>query len=345
VRAGQVVARLDASLLAQDVAVQRSQVEVARASLARLEAGYRTEEVAQAEADVAQAEARLSKAQADLARYQQLYDQGIVSAVEYDGYVSAARQAEGDVAARQSALALLRSGQRPEDIRIAREQVDAAQAQLARAQVVVGKCVIKSPAAGVVLDVAALPGSWVSVGDRERAGELCRVFDPHGLQAWVDVNQREIANVYVGQAVTLATDVQPDDAIAGHVVQLMPSADLQKNTVRVKIGFDKPRDYLRPEMSAQVTFQPKEAEGQAAAITGVDVPESAVLSGDGKSYVFVVSDGKASRREVQVGATSSGKVRVTSGIGAGDAVITAPTGIRDGQSVKAQAEEDAAAKP
>jgi HlyD family secretion protein len=338
VTAGQVVARLDASLLAQDVAVQSSQVEVARAGLQRMQSGFRTEEVGQAQADLAQAEARLNRAEADAQRYKLLYDQGIISAAEHDGYVSAVRQAEGEVAARRAALQLLQAGQRPEDIRIAKEQVDAARAQLARAQAHVAKATIKSPVAGVVLDVTALPGSWVTVGDQERAGEICRVFDPQALQAWVDVNQRDIGNVYIGQPAVLTTDVKADDQIAAHVSQIMPSADLQKNTVRVKVQLDKPRDYLRPEMSAQVTFKPKAAEGEALASPGVDVPESAVVTADGKSYVFVLSSDKAVRREVQLGAASAGQVRVVSGLGSGDAVITAPQGLADGQTVKTKPE-------
>jgi RND family efflux transporter MFP subunit len=331
---GQVIARLDGSLLAQDVAVQRSRVDVAQANVARMEAGFRTEDIARAEAELGQAQSRQAKSEADLARFKQLYDEGIVSASEYDRYVADAQQARGDVQARQSALDLLRAGQRKEDIAIAQRELNAARAELSRAQTLMGKTVIKCPASGVVLDMAALPGSWVSIGDRERAGEICRIFDPSRLQAWVDVNQRDIANVYVGQKVSLTTDVRPDDAIGGHVTQLMPNANIQKNTVQVKVGFDKPHDFLRPEMSAQVTFIPREADGDVAAPKGVDVPGSAVLSKGSASYVFVVTDGKAARREVQLGTTSGDKVRILSGVGSGDAVVVNPAGVAEGQAVK-----------
>ena len=333
VSAGQLIARLDDSLLAQDVAVQRSRVEVAQANLARMQAGFRTEDIARAEAELAQAEARRTKADADLARFKQLYDEGIVSAAEYDRYIADSRQADGDVEAKRSALDLLKAGQRKEDIAIAQREVNAARAELSRTQELMSKTRIKCPMSGVVLDMAALPGSWVSVGDRERAGEICRIFDPHQLQAWVDVNQRDIANVYIGQQVSLTTDVKPDEPIAGKVAQLMPGANIQKNTVQVKIALDEPHDYLRPDMSAQVTFTPEET-GDEPTSKGVDVPAGAVLSKDGSSYVFVVSGGKAIRREVQLGTASGDKVRIFSGVGSGDEVILNPEAISEGQAVK-----------
>lgn len=257
VSAGQIVARLDDSLLRQDVAVQQSEVELARASLTLAQSGFRHEEIDAAQADVASAQSRLRKAQSDLARYDRLYAEGVISATQHDSYRSAVEQADGDLAASQSRLALLEAGQRREEIGIHEQRVAAARSQLGRAQTLLGKTTITAPVDGVVLDTYVQPGGWVSTTDGgEHAGQVCSIFAPDNLQAYADVNQRDVARVHVGQRVSLTTDVAPDAPLSGTVTLLAPSADLQRNTVQVKIALDDQPDYLRPQMSVQVTFEP-----------------------------------------------------------------------------------------
>ncbi|MDQ3024094.1 MAG: efflux RND transporter periplasmic adaptor subunit [bacterium] len=339
VKQGQLIARLDGSLLAADVSVQRSEVQLAEANLARMKSGFRSEEIAQARAALGQAQSRLAKAQADYARFSQLFGEGIVSRAEFDIYEATLKQAEGDVESHQAALDMQIAGQRDVDITIASRQVDAARAQLRRSQAVLGKTAIHAPTAGVVLEVFVQPGGWVSPSDSmDRAGQICSIFDPKQVQAWSDVNQRDIARVYVGMPVTLATDVRPDEPLRGRVSAIMPSANLSKNTVQVKVTLDHPAEYLRPETSAQITFMPKE-DSEDSAPKGVSIPSSAVVRDGARATVFLVVNGVAEVRAIDLGAASGDNVLVLSGVAAGDQLVANATGIRAGQTVKIKTEE------
>jgi HlyD family secretion protein len=106
-------------------------------------------------------------------------------------------------------------------------------------------------------------GDWTAAAeDGGRQGALLTLFDPQRLQVWVDVNQRDAGQVTVGQPVQLRADAWRDRAVPGRVAAIMPRANLQRNTVEVKIEIQADADpvatgvWLRPEMSVQVTFLP-----------------------------------------------------------------------------------------
>jgi HlyD family secretion protein len=343
VGAGDVVARLDGSLYQQDVAVQRGRVEMARASLSQQRAGFRTEEVDQARSRLREAQARQTQAEADFSRADLLLDEGVISRAEHDASRSALEQARARVSEAQSSLALLEAGQRPVDLAIYEAQVGAAQAELARAQTLLDKTVVRCPTSGVVLGQFVQPGGWVVRDTGEHPGGIISVMQPGQIQAWVDVNQRDIASVSVGQEVELVTDAFPDERIPGSVSQVMPSANLQKNTVQVKIAIPDPPAHLRPEMSVQITFKAPEEEGAEEQSTPVLlVPRLAVTTVDGKQAVYVISGGVAAVREVTTGGARGDQLEVLSGIGPGDQVVLEPAGVTAGAKVTAATDAPAA---
>lgn len=261
VEAGQEVARLDDSLHRRDVEVRESAVALARAKLARLEAGFRPEEIEQAKADLEKARARRDQAQVEFDRLGTLVDRSAVSRKEYDDARFVLAAARADVASRSAEYELRKLGTRKEDIAVARAELAAAQAELDRAKWRLDNCIIKSPQSGLVLEQFAHVGDWLSQDSgRLHATAILSIVDPKRIQAWVDVNQRDIGRVFVGQQATLATDANPSGAIRGRVAQILPKANLQKNTVQAKIEIPDPPPDLRPEMSVKVTFLPREKE-------------------------------------------------------------------------------------
>ena len=259
VAAGQVLARLDASALQQESAILARQVELAQTRLKRLEAGSRTEEIVQAQARVTRAEAAAILTQSELARSEQLYRQGVIAHAALDTSASAARQAGADLMEAQAQLALLEAGTRREDTAIAEAEVRAIQAQQQQLAWEIGQCTLRAPGSGVVLEQFVQPGDWLSPGsDNPRSGAACSIFDPAQIQAWVDVSQRDSASISIGQRVELTTDAFPQRKVGGAVSRIMPAANLQKNTVQVKIAIDTPPADFRPELSVKVTFLPPE---------------------------------------------------------------------------------------
>lgn len=339
VEAGQELVWLNDEIYRQEVTLRERALAEASAKLARQEAGFRAEEIAQANAELEHARARLKQAQAIHERNDQLLKSGVVSQKDWETSQADAAAAQADFAERQAEAALRERGYRKEDIEIARAAVATARAELEFSRWKLRSCVIRAPFSGVVLERFAQPGNWVSTAsDRERAAALLSLVDPQKIQAWVDVNQRDIGRVSVGQAVTLTTDAEPGRPIEGLVLSLFPRANLQKNTVQVKVQIPKPPPDLRPEMSVKVTFLPAEdkaTEKRHERRHEVPIPARALIRDGRKARVYVIVDGRARLREVEVATETGDHVFVQSGVAPGDRVVLDPQGLRDGEAVTA----------
>ena len=140
----------------------------------------------------------------------------------------------------------------------------------------------------------------------------------------------------------VTTDAFPDRKYDGFIKEISPEANRQKATVQIKVKITSPDSYLRPEMNASVAFasedkteakpgKPGSAVTAAAAKPVVMVPAGALRDGS----VFVLLDGKALRRAVKTGATSTLCVRVEQGLVGGEDLITnPPPGLKNGDAVR-----------
>jgi multidrug resistance efflux pump len=275
VQAGQVLVTLDDAMHRQALAEADAEVALAQARLDRLRAGFRPQEIAEAEAQQRQAEARVAYARSQVERNAQLAEIGAVPSRQLEAAGADLASAEADAARAQALLELRRAGQRPEDIAVAHAELAQAQTRLERLHWQVQQCVIRAPADGVVLERFVRVGDWIAPGSETPAGRgdgagrgaggsggVMTLFDPTQVQVWVEVNQRDAGRVAVDQPVTLRADALRDRAIHGRVSRIMPMANLQRNTVEVKItltdaeGDPAVPEGLRPQMSVQVTFLP-----------------------------------------------------------------------------------------
>jgi len=262
---GQVVARLDPSALRQRALIMARRVELEQSRLDRLEAGFRAEEISQAQASAAREDAASVHAAADYQRSRELFEQGVISRVELEAKDSQALQAAANLVAAQAQVDLLRSGAREEDIAIAQAQLSSAQAELRQVHWEISQCTIRAAVDGVVLEQYIRPGDWLTPGtDNPRSGAVLSLFDPADVQVWVDVNQRDSDEISLGQPVVLTTDAWPGRQLSGWVKRIMPQANLQKNTVRVKVAIEDPPADLKPELSVKVAFLPAEDIAQQA---------------------------------------------------------------------------------
>ena len=268
VEQGQLVAELDSSLLRKHAAVLQARVDVAASQLALTKAGFRDQELLDAQAGVDRARARLSRAEADASRAEQLFQAGVAPRADYDAALSELAQAQAELASAEALLDLRRSGPRREEVGISESGVKLARAELARVNYEIAQCLLRAPLGGVVYDIHAAEGAWVDPQDNsDHPGSVLSIFDPHALQAFADVNQRDSSRVRIGQAVELTTDAFPQEPIAGVVERIMPQANLQRNTVRVIIAIPEPPDYLKPEMNLKVSFL---ADDSGATVPGRD---------------------------------------------------------------------------
>ena len=224
-------------------------------------------------------------------------------------------------------------------IDLAKAQVDAAQARIQEAQQAVDNCTIRAPFEGIVVSKDAQVGEMVSPisagGGFTRTG-IATIVDMNSNEIEVDVNEAYIARVQPGQAVTAVLDAYPDWEIPSRVRTIIPSADRQKATVKVRISFVKLDPRILPDMSIKVTFLGAEKTKKAGeqAIAGI-VPQTAVRDDSGKKIVYLVKNDHVERRAITLGGNRGDDTEVIAGLTVGDTVVVnAPPNLRDGQAVE-----------
>ncbi|HVL68652.1 MAG TPA: efflux RND transporter periplasmic adaptor subunit [Vicinamibacterales bacterium] len=318
VRQGQVLARLDDSQ--------------ARAALAHAEA-----QLGAARKSAAEDEARLREAELTLERRQRLLDEGVVGRAELD-------TAQAQVDSLRARIAY------------ARQQVAVAESQVNLRRTDVDDTVVRAPFSGVVVSKDAQPGEMISPvsagGGFTRTG-IGTIVDMSSLEIEVDVSESFINRVRAGQKVEAVLDAYPDWRIPAHVITTVPTADRQKATVRVRIGFDPPAapatggshaggnrldPRILPDMGVKVSFlRDEEPAPSDQPRVRFEIPRGAVQAVDGRSVVFVVRDDRVERRAVRIGSDQGDRVEVLSGLSAGERVVVdPPSTLKDGDRIKVQ---------
>jgi HlyD family secretion protein len=225
-------------------------------------------------------------------------------------------------------------------IELARQQVAASEARIGVAQQAVDNCTIRAPFAGIVVSKDAQVGEMVSPnsagGGFTRTG-IATIVDMKSNEIEVDVNESYISRVQDGQPVTAILDAYPDWEIPSRVRTIIPSADRQKATVKVRISFLKLDPRILPDMGIKVTFlsaEQKKPAGAGADTASILIPQSAVHDENGKQIVFLVKGDKAERRAVTLGGSHGSDKEVIAGVSVGDTVVVkGPENLHDGQSV------------
>ena len=149
----------------------------------------------------------------------------------------------------------------------------------------------------------------------------------------MDVNESYIQRVQPGQPVVATLDAYPDWQIPAKVIAIVPTADRQKATVRVRVAFEKLDPRILPDMSVKVAFQNVAAES-APVSHDLYIPKAALHEANGKELVWVLDNGKAESRDVTLGAEKSDEVVVSAGLRAGEKIILDESGpLADGAPV------------
>lgn len=216
-------------------------------------------------------------------------------------------------------------------------EIGVAEAEVAQWKQQVEDTVIVAPFGGIVTSKNAQPGEMISpmsVGGFTRTG-ICTIVDMTSLEIEVDVNESYINRVAAGQVVEATLDSYPDLKMPAKVIAIIPTADRQKATVKVRVGFDKIDPRTLPDMAVKVAFRSNEAPAATAGGKTIAIPKSAVEDDNGRSIVWVVRDGKVERRAVNVSQTIGDESTITAGLSAGETIVTTATGeLSDGARVK-----------
>jgi RND family efflux transporter MFP subunit len=293
VDAGQILARLDGSNVEASLRVAEAQLASARVGSAEIQAN-------------------LDFAEQERKRYETLTKANAASESDF-------RRAE---AAAKALAARLQSQQ---------SKIAEAEADVAQWKQQVDDTIIRAPFAGVVTTKNAQPGEMISpmsVGGFTRTG-VCTVVDMSSLEIEVDVNESFINRVQAGQPVEATLDSYPEVKFPAKVIAIIPTADRQKATVKVRVGFTKLDPRILPEMAVKVAFQDA-PEPAAVATTNkptpkVIIPKSALQDQGGKNIVWVIQNERVERRAVTVSQTTGDAVSLSAGLAAGEIVVLKST--------------------
>jgi len=218
-----------------------------------------------------------------------------------------------------------------------RADVIVAERQIATWEQQMEDSVIRAPFAGVVTSKNAQPGemiSPISAGVGFTRTGICTIVDMTSLEIEIDVNESYINRVESSQPVEATLDAYPDWKIPCKVIAIIPTADRQKSTVKVRVGFVKLDPRILPEMSVKVGFRDAGVSGSVAGRT-ITLPKSAVQQQEGRDVVLIVQNGRVERRAVTISSSLNDEVAVSAGVAAGERVIIdPPQSLPDGSAVK-----------
>ena len=255
---GDVLAVIESTEYQSEFDRQTALLSAANQRLLELESGTRPEEVSQAEADLAQAQTQLEEDERQYKLQLQLKKQNA-------GTETALTQSEATFESQQKrversrlALALLRQGARAERVEIARAEVKEVQADLSRAAWRLGNCIIKAPITGTILRKNSEEGNIVNSVAFNGSFSICEMADLSNLEIDLKILESDIRKIQVGQKCSVTAEAWPGRMYEGIVDRLLPIADRAQGAipirVKVKIPADEEGVYLKPEMSAVVTF-------------------------------------------------------------------------------------------
>jgi RND family efflux transporter MFP subunit len=251
------------------------------------------------DAQLHEAQAAWDNAAADLTRKRNLFEQGLAPRSDLDAAVAAESSTRARVNYVQALL----------DYTVLRAPFD-------------GVVVAKRAHVGEAVSPYGAPGQGSTSG-----GAIVTLVDFSTLYVGADVNESNLSHLSGSQPAEILLDAYPDHVYHGALRQIIPSADRQKGTVKVKVGIDDPDDKILPDLSARVNFTAESTAGKEAK-TSVQVPQGALASYQGKMGVFLIREGRAYFRAVTPGRASEGMVEIQEGLSGGEALVAGAGSLR-----------------
>lgn len=238
-------------------------------------------------------------------------------------------------------------------VQMALAKVEQARVTVAEAKLRLDRMTVRAPVDGRVYQLIAYPGSTLTGGmgrDNSDGSTIVTLYQPNMLQVRVDVRFEDIPKVSLGQAVEIDNPALAAP-LAGRVLFVSSEADIQKNTLEVKVALDAPPAVFKPDMLVDVTFlapPDPEATTTAAEETRLLVPQQLIQQGDAGPFVWVADQSTQVARKMPLDTgpvTSGGMVQVDGDLTISSRLIASGTdGLMDGQRIRVTGEQADAAQ-
>lgn len=323
VKRGQMLVKLDDAELKLRVAQAQTQVDQAKAAVKQAEEkiGLRPGQAFDPNrvAEVSAVKVALDLADKNLRRAEKLIESGDVSRSFYDD-----QKARRDQLKEQYDSAVAQARQNFAAVEVARTAVANTEAQLALARKNLSYALITSPIDGFVTERTADLGEYVAPTQK-----VATVVRTNPLRVRIDIPEQAIPDVQVGQSVSATTSAWPDKNFSGRIARIAPNVTANSRTLTVEAEIANGDGALKPGQFATVRIL------QPRPVPAVLVPSRAVVSDAGVSRVYVIKDGRAEQRLVQLGQTEGDLVQVRTGVAADEKVATSNLEqLADGITVK-----------
>jgi len=204
---------------------------------------------------------------------------------------------------------------------------------------------VRAPVDGVIMALLTQPGGLLMLNtNMPNASHAVKLYNPKLLQVRVDVPLADAAKISSGQEAEIVVDILRGRKFKGKITRVSHEADLQKNTLQMKVAITDPAPELKPEMLARVQFL-SPASTVLTTAERIFAPENLILKNGTQAQAWIVdkAKGRAMLRNVTLGgARIDNWIEVTQGLQPGDAVIADSAGLKEGERVKIVADTGAA---
>ena len=331
VRRGGTVAQVKASVQRAGVAQAQAQTDQARAGIAQAQAS-----IAQAEAGVRAAKAQREAAQAQLDLAQDQYERqaplvrdSILSALEFRNVQTQLAGARAQVAQADAGVAQAEGQAQAarEGLAAARAQASAANAGVQSAQSQLGNTRITAPFSGTVEERMAEPGELAAPGQ-----PVVRLVASGAVKVVAGVPERYASEIEVGAQVRIIPSAYGAEPRGGRITFVGSAINTPSRTFPVEIAVQNGDRSLKPEMVVRLELT------RDVLRDVITVPQETIIRDERGTSVFVVADGLAARRVVEVGPMSGDEVVILSGVQAGDQiVVSGQADLAEGDKVRVTA--------
>ena len=323
VRRGQMIVKLDDADFRIRVQQAQAQLDQAKATQRQNEAkiGLRPGQKFNPEnvPEVAGARSALDLAEKNLRRYEKLVETGDISRSAYDQ-----QKSQRDQLAEQYQALIHQAQQNYAAVANAQAAVDAAATQLALAKRNLVYTVVVSPMQGYVSERPADVGEYVSPQQK-----VATVVNLNPLRVRIDIPEQAISQIHTGESVSVSVAAYPDRNFAGRVARVSPNVTTASRTLTVEADVENPKAELKPGQFATVRILLPQTE------PAVLVPQRALRTISGATYVFVIKNGHAEQRLVQSGQAEGDLIELKSGVAADEVVATSNVDqLSDGAAVR-----------
>lgn len=269
--------------------------------------------------DARAARVALDLANKQLQRFDRLIESGDVSRSSYDQ-----QRAQRDQLQQQYEVALEQARQNYAAVQTARAAVDAAQTQIASARKAIADAVVTAPISGFVSDRAADVGEYVSTSSK-----VATIVRTNPLRVRIDIPEQLVANVHEGASVSVTVSAYADRKFGGRVARISPSVTPNSRTMTVEAEVENNDNLLRPGQFATIRILQPQTD------PAVLVPVRAVRTEGDANRVFVIKNGRAEQRLVQLGQTEGDLVEIKSGVAQDEQVATSNVeALADGMTIR-----------